>query len=92
MRSAGRRCRQAGTDKSVPYRDFSGSVSRLRASLFPVALFQPQRRRVGVQKLLFGPLLGVLQKLYGLHAGPEQLKLHRFIVRHRVCLLCILWG
>ena len=43
--------------------------------------FQPQRRRVGFQQLLFGTLLGLLQKLHCLRAGTEQLKVHRFIIR-----------
>ena len=92
MRSAGRRCRQAGTDKSVPYRDFSGSVSRLRASLFPVALFQPQRRRVCCQQLLLGAGLRVLQKLHSLHTGAEQFKVHGLVIRHGAHPLCISVG
>ena len=44
-------------------------------------MLQSDRRRVSFQQVLLSTLLRVLQELGGLHAGPEQLKIHRFIVR-----------
>ncbi len=39
-----------------------------------LCLLQSDRRRVSFQQVLLSTLLRVLQKLCGLHAGPEQLK------------------
>ena len=49
--------------------------------LLILLLIQSYRRQVCFQQLFFGLLLCSLQKLCGLHAGPEQLKIHRFIIR-----------
>ena len=54
-------------------KDGEGEAVKIRGSLFPIGLFQPQRRRVLGQQLLFGTGLRVLQQLRCLHAGAEQL-------------------